>query len=212
MSRADRKRQLLDIAEQVFAERGFRAVSMDEIAERCGVSKPLLYEHFGSKDGLVLAAIDRVKAELYEATSAAMAGASDPRDMVWRGMLAYFEFMDAHSRSFAMLLQEPMVVPGGTGEVLEQTRRQQSGLIAPLLAALAPDVPPVAVEAYTEIIIGACERLALWRLSHPEVGARDAAQYMTDFTWNGLRNHVGAAFPPPAPGPGVPRSDGSPDD
>ncbi|TNY38366.1 TetR/AcrR family transcriptional regulator [Thermomonospora catenispora] len=204
MSRADRRRQLLETAEQVFAERGFRAVSMDEIAERCGVSKPLLYEHFGSKDGLVQATIDRVRAELYEATSAAMAQARDPREMVWRGMLAYFEFMDAHSRSFMMLLQEPMVVPGGTDDVLEQTRRQQSGLIAPLLAALAPDVPPAAVEAYTEIIIGGCERLALWRLSHPELSARDAARYMTDFTWNALREHVRADLMPPPLGPDAP--------
>jgi AcrR family transcriptional regulator len=119
MARAERERQMLDVAKQVFAERGYRAASMDEIAERCGVSKPMLYEYFGSKDGLLMAAIDAAKAELYEATSAAMAGVEDPREMVWRGMLAYFEFMDAHSRSFAMLLQEPMVVPATTGDAIE---------------------------------------------------------------------------------------------
>jgi AcrR family transcriptional regulator len=212
MSRADRERQMLDVAEEVFAERGYRAASMDEIAERCGVSKPMLYEYFGSKDGLLMAAIDRAKAELYEATRDAMERASTPEEVLWQGMLAYFEFMDAHSRSFAMLLQEPMVVPPATGEAIEQTRRQQSGLIAPLIAALAPTVPAPAVEAYTEIIIGACERLALWRLHRPEVTARDAARHMTDFTWNAMRPHLDAPLSPPEPAPDMPRSEGSPDD
>jgi AcrR family transcriptional regulator len=212
MSRAERERQMLDVAEEVFAERGYRAASMDEIAERCGVSKPMLYEYFGSKDGLLMAAIDRSRAELYEATRAAMDGAATPEEVVWRGMLAYFEFMDAHSRSFAMLLQEPMVGPPATGEAIEQARRQQSGLIAPIIAALAPEMPGPEVEAYTEIIIGACERLALWRLHRPEVTARDAARYMTDFTWNAVRPHLDAPVSVPSPAPGVPRSEGSPDD
>jgi AcrR family transcriptional regulator len=212
MSRADRERQMLDMAEAVFAERGYRAASMDEIAERCGVSKPMLYEYFGSKDGLLMAAIDRSKAELYEATRAAMEQAATPEEVVWHGMLAYFEFMDTRSRSFAMLLQEPMVVPPATGEAIEQTRRQQSGLIAPIIAALAPRMPGPAVEAYTEIIVGACERLALWRLRHPEVGARDAARYMTDFTWNAMRHHLDTVVSDPMPAPGMPRSEGSPDD
>ncbi|WP_245536899.1 MULTISPECIES: TetR/AcrR family transcriptional regulator [Thermomonospora] len=207
MSRAERKRQMLDVAEQVFAERGYRAASMDEIAERCGVSKPMLYEYFGSKDGLLMAAIDRAKAELYEVTSRAMAEADTPQEMVWRGMLAYFEFMDSHSHSFAMLLQEPMVGPPATGEALEQARRQQSGLIAPIIAALAPNMPPQAVDAYTEIIIGACERLAVWRLRHPQVTARDAAAYMADFTWNAMKHHLPEHASLPTAVPGVPRSE-----
>lgn len=203
MSRADRERQMLDVAERVFAERGYRASSMDEIAERCGVSKPMLYEYFGSKDGLLMAAIARSRAELYEATRAAIAGASTPEEVLWRGMLAYFEFMDDHSRSFAMLLQEPVagggppsggrgkqVFPPATAEAIEETRRRQSGLITPILSSFVPDAPAGTVAAYTEIIIGACERLALWRLSHPEITAHDAARYMTDFSWNGLKAHV----------------------
>jgi hypothetical protein len=64
------------------------------------------------------------------------------------------------------------------------------------------------VEAYTEIIIGGCERLAVWRLGDPGLPAAEAARYMTDFTWNGLKDHL--AQPAPVPAPGVPRSEGSP--
>ncbi|RAY15835.1 TetR/AcrR family transcriptional regulator [Actinomadura craniellae] len=190
MSRPERERQMLDVAEQVFAERGYRAASMDEIAERCGVSKPMLYEYFGSKDGLLLACVARVRTELYDATAAAMSGVTEPEEILRRGMSAYFAFMDTRSRSFAMLIQEPMALPSATSEAIEAARRQQSGLIAPVLAAFAPDVPAHAVEAYAEIIIGACERLAIWRTHHPEVTAEEAARYMSDFSWHGLKVHV----------------------
>lgn len=195
MSRAARERQMLDVAEQVFAERGYRAASMDEIAERCGVSKPMLYDYFGSKDGLLTAAIARARTELYETTRAAMAGAAGPEDVLWRGMLAYFEFMDSRTRTFAMLLQEPAAAgrpPADlrAAEAIEQTRRRQSGLIGPILSSFVPDAPAATIGAYAEIIIGACERLALWRLDHPEVTARDAARYMTDFAWQGLKAHL----------------------
>lgn len=181
---------MLDVAERVFADRGYRGTSMDEIAERCGVSKPMLYEHFGSKDGLLAACATRARADLYETTRAAIAEAGTPEDMVWRGMLAYFTFNDAHARSFATLLQEAMAVPSVTTDALEAARRQQSGLIASILAAAAPDMPRRRVEAFSEIIIGGCERLALWRLANPEVSAEEAARLMTDLTWHGLHPYV----------------------
>ncbi|MFS2294370.1 MAG: TetR/AcrR family transcriptional regulator, partial [Actinomadura sp.] len=126
MSRAERERQMLDVAEEVFGERGYQATSMDEIAERCGVSKPMLYEYFGSKDGLLAACVGRSKAELLDVTQKAMAGATTPQDILWRGMVAYFEFMDAHGKSYAMLMREPMAASAETIEALESTRRQQS--------------------------------------------------------------------------------------
>ncbi|TDD63984.1 TetR/AcrR family transcriptional regulator [Actinomadura rubrisoli] len=186
MSRAERERQMLDVAEEVFGERGYQATSMDEIAERCGVSKPMLYEYFGSKDGLLLACVGRSKAELLDVTQKAMAGASTPEDILWRGMVAYFDFIDAHSKSFAMLLREPLAAGPETIEAVEATRRQQSTLIAGVLATFAPSAPADAIDAYTEIIIGASERLAQWRTRRPEVSAQDAARYMTDFCRQGL--------------------------
>ncbi|MFG2248448.1 TetR/AcrR family transcriptional regulator [Spirillospora sp. NPDC048823] len=200
MSRAERERQMLDVAEDVFGERGYQATSMDEIAERCGVSKPMLYEYFGSKDGLLVACVGRSKAELLDVTQKAMAGAATPEDILWRGMVAYFEFMDAHSKSFAMLLREPMAASAETIEAVESTRRQQSTLIAGVLAMFAPSAPAGTVEAYTEIIIGASERLAQWRTRRPEVSAQEAARHMTDFCRNGLSPYLpdaGEAGPAP---------------
>jgi AcrR family transcriptional regulator len=211
MSRAERERQMLDVAEQVFGERGYRATSMDEIAERCGVSKPMLYEYFGSKDGLLLACVARSQAELHEVTQKAVAGATDPRDMLWRGMVAYFSFIDSHSRSFAMLVQEPVAGPPETARAIEDIRRQQSTLIAGVLATFAAGAPADVVEACTEIIIGASERLSLWRTRRPEVSVEDAARYMTDFCWSGLSPYLAPASEE-TPDPGDRGDQGDPGD
>lgn len=196
MSRAAREQQMLDVAEEVFGERGYQATSMDEIAERCGVSKPMLYEYFGSKDGLLVACVTRSKAELLDVTQKAMAGATTPEDILWRGMVAYFSFIDSHSNSFAMLLREPAAASAETAEAVEATRRQQSTLIAGVLATFAPSAPADAIEAYTQIIMGASERMALWLTSRPDVSAEDAARHMTDFCRQGLSPYLAPASPP----------------
>ncbi|GAA0966468.1 TetR/AcrR family transcriptional regulator [Actinocorallia libanotica] len=186
MSRAEREAQMLAVAEEVFGELGYRAASMEEIAERCGVSKPMLYEYFGSKDGLLLACLAKARAELYRVTSEAMALGADPLDVLRRGLVAYYAFTGEHSRSLALLMHEPMALPEGAIGAVEDVRRQQHELIAPVLAAWAPALPPTAVEAYTEIIIGACERISLWCTRRPDITPEQAAQYTLDFCWSGL--------------------------
>ena len=79
LPRAERERQILDAALAVFAERGFQHASMDAVAERVGVTKPVVYTHFGSKEGLLLACLAQARAELLEVTTAAAASADTPR-------------------------------------------------------------------------------------------------------------------------------------
>lgn len=190
MSRADRERQMLAAAEQVFAERGYRAASMDEIAERVGVSKPMLYEYFGSKDGLMLATIAHNRAALLEATSRAVRSGSTPHEALSRGLVAYFEFAEEHRQAWSVLRNEAAVLAGAVvgvaaGEV-EATRRQQIAFMADAMASFLAQVPAVRLEAYAEMLVGACERLTLWRDRHPEVTATQAAQYVLDLAWPAL--------------------------
>ncbi len=167
MSRADRERQMLAVAEQVFAERGYRAASMDDIAERVGVSKPMLYEYFGSKDGLMRATIAHNRAALLEVTSRAVRAGSSPRDMLRRGLVAYFEFAEEHRQAWAVLRNEAALLAGAAAgeaaEEVEATRRQQTAFMAGAMASFLPEVPAARLEAYAEILVGACERLTLWR-------------------------------------------------
>jgi AcrR family transcriptional regulator len=173
MPRADREQQMLAVAEQVFAERGFRSASMDEIAERVGVTKPMLYAYFGSKDRLLLACVARARAELREATSSA--------------------YLDAHTQTWAMLRNEGAAV-GAVAAEIEAIRRQQTELIAQasrgFVAGTSTD--SALIEVYAEMLVGATERVSLWRERNPDITPEQAADLMVTVVWHGLATILAA--------------------
>ncbi|CCH28527.1 TetR/AcrR family transcriptional regulator [Actinosynnema sp. NPDC047251] len=193
MPKAQRKAQMLDVAERVFAERGYLAASMDEIAERVGVSKPMLYEYYGSKEGLLIGCIHRARTELLERTQQAITGASSAEEMLRLGLLAFFEFIAEHNRSWSLIRQEAAVTVPSAVEEIEGIRRQQTNLIAAVIASFDRDVDPVEAEAFAEIVVGSTERLALWCERRPEVGPELATTYVMEVVWRGVADRLGGA-------------------
>jgi AcrR family transcriptional regulator len=187
-TRAERGRQILDAAVAVFAERGFHAASMDAVAMRVGVTKPVLYDHFGSKEGLLLGCVARAREELLEITSRAAAAATNPEQMLRLGFRAFFDYLDSHAPAWTLLYQEAALPNGEGADSLEGIRAQQTDFIADLLAAQAPGAEPVRVQAWAQVMVGACERLALWRrtASGAEVSAEQATDYLMDLMWTGM--------------------------
>lgn len=190
MPRAQREEQILRIAEEVFAERGFQATTMEDIAERVGVTKPLIYEYFGSKEGLLSACITSARTQLRVATEAAWqgVGADAPLDVIFRaGVGAFFAFIDEHATAFVLIQQEGAVASQAS-PLIESIREQQSAATmatfreAPALTA----VPDEVLEGYVEVVIGACERVAVWRTRRPEVSADDATEIVVSSVWRGL--------------------------
>src|SRR5688572_13090161 len=100
---ARRRRQLLEVALTVFAERGFHPTSMNEIAEAAGVTKPVLYQHFSSKRELYLELLADVGRELQDAIGKATSEAPGPREQVESGFAAYFRFVHEHRAAFQLL-------------------------------------------------------------------------------------------------------------
>ncbi|WP_235883903.1 TetR/AcrR family transcriptional regulator [Saccharopolyspora elongata] len=178
MPRAERERQILAVAEQVFAADGYQGTSMDDIAARVGLSKPMLYEYFGSKEGLLLACLQRAKRELLEATTVAAAGAATPEQLLHNCLLAFFKFSDDHAQAWALLRNESAVPSSSVSSELESIRMQQMEFTSGLMGAARPDLDPVQLEAFAEAIIGACERLALWRDRRPEITAEQATGHL----------------------------------
>jgi AcrR family transcriptional regulator len=187
-TRAERGRQILDAAVAVFAERGFHAASMDAVAMRVGVTKPVLYDHFGSKEGLLLGCVARAREELLDITSRAAAAATNPEQMLRLGFRAFFDYLDSHAPAWTLLYQEAALPNGEGADSLEGIRAQQTDFIAALLAAQAPGAEPVRVQAWAQVMVGACERLALWRrsASGAEVTAEQATDYLMDLMWTGM--------------------------
>jgi AcrR family transcriptional regulator len=199
MPRADRERQMMSVAEQVFAERGYVAASMDEIAEQVGVSKPMLYEYFGSKEGLLVACIRQARAELLRVTSEAALHAGTPEQKLRSGLVAYFEFITAHQQSWVLLRSEAAVVGPSAATEIEAVRQQQTDLISGTMALYAPQPPPFDMAPAAEMIVGGCERLALWCERHPETSPAQAAELVMQLIWFGMRTLVDDQ---PSPGQG----------
>ncbi|MGW3470499.1 TetR/AcrR family transcriptional regulator [Saccharopolyspora sp. NPDC000995] len=180
MPRAERERQILAVAEQVFAADGYPGTSMDDIAARVGLSKPMLYEYFGSKEGLLLACLQRSKRELLEATTVAAAGADTPEQLLHDCLLAFFKFSDEHAQAWALLRNESAVPSASVSTELEAIRMQQMEFTSGLLESARPDLDPVRLEAFAEAIIGACEQLALWRDRRPDITAEQATSHLME--------------------------------
>ncbi len=183
VGRAEREQQILEAALAVFSERGIAAATMDAVAERVGVTKPVLYTHFGSKEGLLLACITRLRGELLAVISRAAAESDDTEDMLRRGVRAFFDYMEQRTTAFTMLDSEAAVPP----EALEQIRAEQTDFLAGLLAAQVPGADPQRLTGWAQVVVGACERLAVWRAHEPGVTAEQATGYLMDLAWTGLR-------------------------
>ncbi len=180
---------MLAVAEQVFAERGYRDASMDEIAGRVGVTKPMLYAYFGSKEGLLLATIVKFGTDLTAHITAAVADAVSPRQMLWRGVHAYHEFVAGHEQGWAVVRE---LGNRSANDEVEAVRRDLSRLIAGLVAGQAPTIPETEREAWGEIIVGACERVELWRQARGDVSPTQAADHVLTALWPGLESRAAA--------------------
>jgi AcrR family transcriptional regulator len=190
MPRAERMRQMIEVAEQVFSARGYAAASMDEIAELVGVSKPMLYEYFNSKEGLLLACIRESRSILREVTEQAMVGATSAEDALRRGLLAFFVFIRERREAWSLLRHEMALIGTPAADEVEETRRQQTDLIAALMSGYFESGDDLRAEAAAEFVVGACERLAIWCERHDEVTPEMATGYAMDVLWDGLRRRA----------------------
>src|SRR3954453_2766375 len=89
-----REREMLRVAERAFAARGFHAASVDAIAEGAGISKPMVYAYFGSKEGLYRAVMEQGRARLFESLRAAADAGAAPDEQLWLGLQAFFTFVE----------------------------------------------------------------------------------------------------------------------
>ncbi|MBW8730969.1 MAG: TetR/AcrR family transcriptional regulator [Terrabacter sp.] len=189
MPRAEREAQMLAVAERVFSARGIQAATMDEIAELVGVTKPLIYDYFGSKEGLLAATIERARGQLLAALidSWVAQPAAPARDRVRGVVHAFFSFIDEHDQAFALLRTEGALI-GEASASVERIRQQTAKAFAEGLRTLpafeALEARRVTVMA--EILIGGCERLAVWRSTHPGTTADEATDLVVTTIWDGL--------------------------
>jgi AcrR family transcriptional regulator len=133
LPRTARRTQLLGAAREVFVAQGYHAAAMDEIAERAGVSKPVLYQHFPSKRDLYLALLEQHTDELLAATRQALASTTDNKQRVAATISAYFAFIDSESESFRLVFESDFTSDPAVRELLERVTQASSQAIADVI-------------------------------------------------------------------------------
>jgi AcrR family transcriptional regulator len=169
MPRAAREQQILDVAGRAFARGDFHTASMDEIAELAGISKPMLYSYFGSKEGLYVAYIRRTGRELVERINGAVASDERPVSRLRARIEEFLTFVEEHRDGWVVLFREASANRPLAEEVAELRGQLIEAIRRMLQRGGAPQPPTPAAEAIAHAIVGAGESLANWWLKHPEV-------------------------------------------
>ena len=185
MTAPQRRDQLVGVGRQAFAERGFDGVSMEEIAARAGVSKPVVYEHFGSKEGLYQEVVRREMARLEETiTSSIQTGRW--RERIERGVLALLTYVEEDTDGFVILAHGQLPGEGRTySTILNRVTAEVSHLLAEAFKHRGLDEAMAGL--YGQALVGTVSNSALWWLDERVPDKHTAAAHIANLCWNGLR-------------------------
>ena len=180
-----RRDQLLEVALERFAASGYHATSMDDIAEAAGVTKPVLYQHFGSKRQLYLELLQDVGAQLIEAITKATATADGPRQQVEAGFAAYLAFVADRESAFRLLFGDG---PRRDEDFAEAVRRVEASIADAVAALIDADVDEDHRRTVAHAIVGMAEGAVRHAVDRgvPLDPARMSRQ-LADLGWAGLR-------------------------
>lgn len=188
MTGQQRREQLLSIGRALFAQKGMEATSVEEIAAKAKVSKPVVYEHFGGKEGLYAVVVDREIDYLLGAITDALAspGPVHPRALTERAALALLTYIEEHADGFRILVRDSPVT-------------QTTGTFASLLSDVAGQVEHLLGEAfkrngfeakfapmYSQMLVGMVALTGQWWLDTRKPDKQAVAAHVVNLAWNGL--------------------------
>jgi AcrR family transcriptional regulator len=192
LTAGQRRHQLVSVALELFARRGYRSTTMDDIAEAAGVTKPLVYQHFSSKRALYLELVNSIAEELVIAVTRAVALAEGPRQQVEMGFAAYFRLVISREAEFRLLYGRDHADDKELGLALRTVEDAIAAAIEPLIdAGLDDDHRRLLAYAVVGMAEGASRRFMEQRTS--ERGAVEEevtrlSQRVADLAWAGLRS------------------------
>lgn len=180
---------MLDAAVEVFARSGYHAAGVEEIAEISGISKPMVYLYFGSKENLFMACIRRETERLMNKLGQSVETEKTPQDQLRAGLHGFLMFVHKHRQAWSVLYRQARAQGGVVSDDVAQMRSNMVGLIIHLLDNAASDSKEVrdgqiAVAAHA--LVGASESLADWMLDHPEANPDEVAEDLVRLCWPGL--------------------------
>lgn len=185
MTGAERREQLIDVGRGLFATKGFDATSVEEIAATAKVSKPVVYEHFGGKEGLYAVVVDREVRTMLDTIRGALTSGSN-RELIEQATLAMLDYIDEHTDGFRVLLRDSTVASG-------------SGSMASMLSGVADSVTDILVAEFTargldrrtaplyaQMLTGMVAMTGQWWLEARKPRKAVVAAHVVNLAWNGL--------------------------
>ena len=181
----ERREQILDVAVQVFASKGFHGASMNDVADAAGVTKPVLYQHFDSKQDLYLALLEDVGHRMLHSIAKATAGATNGKTQTELGFQAYFRFVADDHDAFLLLFGTQANRGAESTAVIRRITDEAADAIAPLIAV---DIDPDYRRTLAHGLIGLAEGASRRLVELGETFDPDAlAQQVSNLAWAGLR-------------------------
>lgn len=189
MAGADRRDQLIGVARSAFAEKGFDGTSVEDIAARAEVSKPVVYEHFGGKEGLYAVVVDREVQTLHNAIRTAITTPNaGSRRLLELGALALLDYVESCPEGFRILVRDTTgsASGGSYGSILADVIVRVEGLLGSVFGHRGLD--PKAAPLYAQALTGMVSMTGQWWLDNPQLTKAEVATHLVNLAWNGMHN------------------------
>ena len=192
MTGEERRQQLLDVARSLFAEKGFEGASVEEIAHRANVSKPVVYEHFGGKEGVYAVVVDREMHCLLSNMTSALAEEAHPRLLLERAACALLDYVESSADGFRILVRaSPVASSTGTfSSLLNDIASQVEDILGRQFSSRGYDSKLAAL--YSQSLVGMVALTGQWWLDVRKPRKEEVAAHLVNLSWNGL-SHLESA-------------------
>jgi AcrR family transcriptional regulator len=185
MTGKERREQLLDVGRRLFAERGLEGTSIEEIAARADVSKPVVYEHFGGKEGLYAAVVDR-EVERFLAMATRLLAGPDTLEKFEVAAVELLRYIQDNSDGFRILVRDsnPSSGSGTYASLISDIAGQVEYLLGDVLADRGYD--PKLAPMYAQMLVGMVAFTGQWWLDARKPKLEVVAAHLVNLAWNGL--------------------------
>lgn len=186
MSGRERREQLIGIGRRQFAERGFEGATVEDIAAAAGVSKPVVYEHFGGKEGLYAVVVDREIEALLGAVTRALTSGGSSRTLIEQAAMALLDYIEDSTDGFRILVRDsPTGQPTGTfSTIMSDIATQVEHILAAQFRARSLD--PKTAPMYAQMLVGMVSLVGQWWLDSRKFKKHEVAAHVVNLAWNGL--------------------------
>jgi AcrR family transcriptional regulator len=185
MTASERRRQLVEVAKQVFAELGYDGASIEEIAARAGVSKPVVYEHFGGKQGLYAVVVDRETTALLTMITDRIGPGLGAREQVLGSATAFLDYIEAEPEGFRVLTRDsPPTFGGGMASLLADVATKCEQVLVGFFSRTG--IPVEAAPLYARALVGMVVHVGAWWAEVREPPKEVVAAHLTALAYTGL--------------------------